>query len=166
MEISNVSYNSHNEDALLFTCSSKQSKHVDEYWTFQENKLFEEVLALYDSNSSDFFENITTKIPNKTIKQIKDHFEVLVEDIKLIEEKSLISTTNYTKRTNNNHNNNEGITTLHEQYFISSPPIHQQTKKGARWTKEEHEYDTLAYIYLFTSNILFSYYIYLILNIL
>lgn len=84
MEISNVSQNPHYPDALLFPCPPKQSKHV-EYWTLHGNKLFVKALSLHTlANSYNFFENTATKIPNRTTKKIKEHFEVLVKDIKLI----------------------------------------------------------------------------------
>ncbi|KAG6768239.1 hypothetical protein NC652_019115 [Populus alba x Populus x berolinensis] len=54
-------------------------------WTLEENKLFENAIAEFDPGSPDFFEKISERIPEKTLKQTEDHFLMLIEDVEKIE---------------------------------------------------------------------------------
>lgn len=64
--------------------------HEKTKWNWHENKLFENALGEYD-NLDDLdtelrvFEDIASKIPGKTVDDIKQHYKDLVEDIELIE---------------------------------------------------------------------------------
>lgn len=130
MELSNVSCCPLIEDpALSFLCSTVRSNHAE--WTSEEDKIFEEALALHDLNSCDLFEKIAIKIPGKSIEQIKEHFELLVEDVKLIET-FCGPLPDYKTSFRKEH---ESTSNRHK-----SSVDHQLKRKGTRWTKEEHEY--------------------------
>ncbi|XP_027075650.1 transcription factor DIVARICATA-like [Coffea arabica] len=129
MELSNLSCYPFNEDAISsFTCSPVRSK--DSEWTFEEEKLFENALAVYDLNSWDLFEKIAIKVPGKTIEQIKQHFQLLVEDVNFIETWS--GPLPNCRTTNNVEPESTPNSTL-------TSVENRQKKKGTRWTKEEHE---------------------------
>uniref|UniRef100_A0A803N128 Myb-like domain-containing protein n=1 Tax=Chenopodium quinoa TaxID=63459 RepID=A0A803N128_CHEQI len=66
--------------------SSKQHQtRKDGEWTKEENKIFENSLAELGIDHNDLFEQIALRIPGKTVEQIKEHFEALVNDIERIE---------------------------------------------------------------------------------
>ncbi|KAG5529933.1 hypothetical protein RHGRI_030345 [Rhododendron griersonianum] len=54
-------------------------------WTFEENKVFENAIAEFNLDSPDIFQKIAFRIPGKTIGQVIEHYEALVEDVEMIE---------------------------------------------------------------------------------
>lgn len=54
-------------------------------WTWEENKALESSLAIYDEDRSDRWEKIACAVPGRTIAEIKQQYQRLVEDIKAIE---------------------------------------------------------------------------------
>lgn len=96
-------------------------------WTFEENKVFENAIAEFNLDSPDIFQKIAFRIPGKTIGQVIEHYEALVEDVEMIES-GRIPLPDY-KDTKNDEskrqNNNSG---------------HLNRRKGIPWTKEEHEF--------------------------
>ncbi|KAF5453779.1 hypothetical protein F2P56_023498 [Juglans regia] len=77
---------------------------------------------------------IATRIPRKTLPQIKQHFEALLKDIQMIES-GLVPVPDYDGDTDN--------TTTSDN--ISAPTIdnkfqHAKRKKGKPWSEREHEY--------------------------
>ncbi|KAK3003367.1 hypothetical protein RJ639_008698 [Escallonia herrerae] len=55
-------------------------------WEWEENKAFEIAIALHLLTGSDEeWEKIASMVPKKTIDEVKEHYKVLVEDIKAIE---------------------------------------------------------------------------------
>ncbi|KAF7129762.1 hypothetical protein RHSIM_Rhsim10G0191800 [Rhododendron simsii] len=96
-------------------------------WTFEENKVFENAIAEFNLDSPDIFQKIAFRIPGKTIGQIIEHYEALVEDVEMIES-GRIPLPDYKDIENEEskrQNNNSG---------------HLHRRKGILWTKEEHEF--------------------------
>lgn len=89
-----------------------------DHWTFEENKRFEIAIAEVDLGAPDLFESLQTRVPEKTLWQIKKHFEELFEDIEKIE-MGIVPIPDY------------NTTTTH----VKSNP----RKKGTTWTEEEHQ---------------------------
>lgn len=50
-------------------------------WTAAENKAFQNALAEVNLNSSDWFEHLITRFPNKTPEQLRDRYLDLIVDI-------------------------------------------------------------------------------------
>ncbi|KAA8536101.1 hypothetical protein F0562_028579 [Nyssa sinensis] len=63
-------------------------------WTAKQNKAFEKALALYDKDTPDRWHNVAKAVGGKTVEEVKRHYEILVEDIKHIEE-GLVPFPNY-----------------------------------------------------------------------
>ncbi|XP_052188110.1 transcription factor RADIALIS-like [Diospyros lotus] len=55
-------------------------------WTAKENKAFEKALAVYDKDTPDRWYNIARAVGGKTAEEVKRHYEILVEDVKHIEQ--------------------------------------------------------------------------------
>ncbi|XP_074568419.1 protein RADIALIS-like 6 isoform X1 [Curcuma longa] len=60
-------------------------------WTTKQNKMFEKALAVYDKDTPDRWHNVARAVGGKTIDEVKHHYELLVEDIRLIEKGHLPS---------------------------------------------------------------------------
>nr|KYP46654.1 DnaJ isogeny subfamily C member 2 [Cajanus cajan] len=54
-------------------------------WTAQENKAFENALAVYDKDTPNRWCNIARAVGGKTPEEVKRHYDILVEDIRRIE---------------------------------------------------------------------------------
>lgn len=55
-------------------------------WTAKQNKAFEKALAVYDKDTPERWNNIAKAVGGKTTEEVKRHYEILVEDVKHIEE--------------------------------------------------------------------------------
>ncbi|CAL5329075.1 unnamed protein product [Camellia sinensis] len=65
---------------------ASMSSHGSGSWTAKQNKAFEKALAVYDRDTPDRWHNIAKAIGGKTAEEVKRHYEILVEDVKNIEE--------------------------------------------------------------------------------
>lgn len=54
-------------------------------WTFEENKLFESALAEIEPTSPAFLENVASRIPWKSMEDVKNHYQALLDDLEMIE---------------------------------------------------------------------------------
>ncbi|XP_009760253.1 protein RADIALIS-like 3 [Nicotiana tabacum] len=68
-------------------------------WTHQQNKLFENALAIYDRETPDRWRNLAKAVGGKSEEEVKRHYEKLVEDIKHIESGN-VALPNYNKANN------------------------------------------------------------------
>ena len=55
-------------------------------WTSKQNKQFEKALALYEKDTSDHCHNVSSMVDGKSPDEVKQHYEILLEDFKCIEE--------------------------------------------------------------------------------
>ncbi|KAL9660009.1 hypothetical protein QQ045_024819 [Rhodiola kirilowii] len=66
--------------------STKSSSSSSSSWTRDEDKKFENALAMYAENSPNRWENVVRHMGGtKTVDQVKQHYQLLVEDINNIE---------------------------------------------------------------------------------
>lgn len=54
-------------------------------WTAKQNKAFERALAVYDKDTADRWQNVAKAVGDKTADEVKQHYDILVEDVKKIE---------------------------------------------------------------------------------
>ncbi|CAN1853597.1 Transcription factor DIVARICATA [Linum perenne] len=114
-------------------------------WTSEENKRFENALALYDRDTPDRWSKVAALIPGKTVGDVIKQYRELEEDVSDIEA-GLIPVPGYdasdsfTLELVNSHSYDE----LKDFYSpggkrgISTRPSEQERKKGVPWTEEEH----------------------------
>ncbi|KAL1353711.1 protein RADIALIS-like 4 [Arachis duranensis] len=56
-------------------------------WTSKQNKRFENALAVFDKDTPDRWQKLARAVGGKTtVEEVKMHYEMLVEDLKQIEE--------------------------------------------------------------------------------
>ncbi|XP_042483371.1 transcription factor MYBS1-like [Macadamia integrifolia] len=140
-------------------------------WSREEEKAFENAIAMHWSitttttddgdNSQDQWDNLASMIPTKTLSQLKQHYEKLVDDVNAIEAGlvpiPLYTTEETTKKdhqlplntsastsTDRRSNNNSGFAGLSsESAGTGHRSKHgsrsdQERRKGTPWTEEEH----------------------------
>ncbi|KAK1385365.1 Transcription factor SRM1 [Heracleum sosnowskyi] len=88
-------------------------------WTRDQDKRFENGLATFPEDSEDRWERIAADIPEKTIQEIKQHYQLLVDDIEQIESGNVPLP---------NYNYSAGRASRTEQ----------DRRKGIAWSEEEH----------------------------
>ncbi|CAA3011475.1 transcription factor DIVARICATA-like [Olea europaea var. sylvestris] len=113
-------------------------------WTPEENKRFENALALFDKNTPDRWNNVAAMIPGKTVSDVIKQYMELVEDVNDIEA-GIIPIPGY-------NNNSFTLDWVNNQCYDgyrspcgSAGSRHSSTrlseherKKGVPWTEEEH----------------------------
>ncbi|CAO2830724.1 unnamed protein product [Amaranthus hypochondriacus] len=97
----------------------------EDEWSQYENKLFETALAKLDLSSPNLYEQIMGVMPWKSVKQIKTHYEKLIEDVAMIEKGGVYSP-------NNNYVGGGS------SVGVDFGGVEQNKRKGAPWTEEEH----------------------------
>nr|UKB40109.1 MYB transcription factor [Hydrastis canadensis] len=111
-------------------------------WTHEENKLFENALAIYDKETPDRWHKVAAMIPGKTVMDVKNQYNELVNDVSDIEA-GLIPIPGYTTSSFTFDWANNG--TFAHSYDSngkrgsSARTSDQERKKGVPWTEEEHK---------------------------
>lgn len=102
---------------------------ISSTWTWEQNKAFEIGLAIYPENSPDRWEKIAADIPgNKTLEEIQHHYQLLVDDINLIESGRFPLPCYTSLPTGNKPSSQKG----------NGKESEWETRKGQPWTEEEH----------------------------
>ncbi|KAL7090672.1 hypothetical protein ACP275_12G056200 [Erythranthe tilingii] len=110
-------------------------------WTFEENKMFENALAEIDPSSPAFFENVGSRVPWKTIEDIKNHYQALIEDVGLIES-GKFPIPDYEQNNVYHHLEDkkyDQIESINKDEGSPSAKNGQQRRRGVPWTEEEHQ---------------------------
>ncbi|XP_073151407.1 transcription factor DIVARICATA-like [Henckelia pumila] len=103
-------------------------------WTPEENKKFENALAIYDRDTPDRWDNVAAMIPGKTANDVIKQYRELVEDVSDIEA-GLIPVPGYGA-------NSFTLEWVSKQMYGKRNAavrcsVHER-KKGVPWTEEEH----------------------------
>lgn len=124
--------------------------HTVAKWTAEENKQFENALALFDEDTPDRWHNVASLIPGKTVNDVVKQYRELVEDVTDIEA-GLIPVPGYA--TTSNSFTLEWMTDDNQTCFngftaadaaaaakrnTSTRCNDHERKKGVPWTEEEH----------------------------
>lgn len=117
-------------------------------WTREQDKAFENALATYPEEDSDQWEKIAADVPGKTLEEIKHHYELLVEDINLIES-GCVALPNYSSSSEGttSHAGDEGTGrkggplghhNSESTHGNKTSRSDQERRKGIAWTEDEH----------------------------
>lgn len=119
---------------------------VAEAWSWEEEKAFENALAIHHETCSDWWEKIAATVPGKTLEEIKNHYEILVEDVSSIES-GRVPLPNYASPSSSTteglgDGGGNGKKSRHS-YGDSShggkgSRLDNERRKGIAWTEEEH----------------------------
>ncbi|XP_071726129.1 protein RADIALIS-like 1 [Rutidosis leptorrhynchoides] len=64
--------------------SNTTSSQGSDSWTAEQNKAFENALAEFDKDTPDRWDNVAKAVPGKTVEEVKQHYELLVQDLNFI----------------------------------------------------------------------------------
>ncbi|KAA8543767.1 hypothetical protein F0562_022056 [Nyssa sinensis] len=133
--------------ALYFSNSNwfvEESSRITK-WTPAENKIFENLLAVYDEDTPDRWQKVAALIPGKTVVDVMRQYKKLEDDVSSIEAGVFpnpgYSTSPFTLECGNNN----GFDEFKQSYCpggkrsSSTRPSEQERKKGVPWTEEEHK---------------------------
>ncbi|KAE8720268.1 Transcription factor MYB1R1 [Hibiscus syriacus] len=133
-------------------------------WSREEDKAFENVIAMHwmeEEESEDQWEKISSMVPSKSVEELKQHYEILVEDVTAIEAghvplpcykgEELSSSTkdhfhgvstaaNSDRRSDSGYGNGfSGLAVDSSGHGgEGSSRSDQERRKGIPWTEEEH----------------------------
>ncbi|CAH8392254.1 unnamed protein product [Eruca vesicaria subsp. sativa] len=112
-------------------------------WSREEDIAFERALATYTDESEEKWEKIAGDVPGKSVEQIKEHYEVLVEDVRRIES-GCVPPPDYGSP--DEHGGDEGGSSkkggnshVGESNQGSKSKSEQERRKGIAWTEDEHK---------------------------
>ncbi|KAK4730978.1 hypothetical protein R3W88_023966 [Solanum pinnatisectum] len=91
------------------------------FWIREEDKIFENILAIYFNNNN-LLMKMEEALPGKTVDEIKDHYNILLEDIDAIDSGGAPLPNNPEMQSNANQNTKADV----------------EWRRGTRWTEEEH----------------------------
>lgn len=123
---------------------SEESK--DTKWSKEENKKFENALALFDKDTPDRWYNVAAMIPGKTVNDVIKQYRELEEDVSDIEA-GLIPVPGYARDSFTLEWMNHQTFDRMNQFYVScgngkrstsTRLSDQERKKGVPWTEEEH----------------------------
>ncbi|CAL5365935.1 unnamed protein product [Camellia sinensis] len=113
-------------------------------WTREQDKAFENALAIISEESSDRWEKVAAMVPGKTVEEIKHHYEILVEDINAIES-DLVPLPHYKDSTSRagdfgvgEEGSQFGQMQSDSRHGGKSSRSDQERRRGIAWTEEEH----------------------------
>eukprot|EP00256_Glycine_max_P042553 XP_006593114.1 transcription factor SRM1-like [Glycine max] len=117
-------------------------------WSTEQDKAFENALAIHPEDASDRWEKIVADIPGKTLEEIKHHYELLVEDVNQIESGCVpLPSYNSSPEGSTSHASDEGAGKKGGHSWNSNNESNHGTKasrsdkerrKGIAWTEDEH----------------------------
>ena len=134
-------------------------------WTREQDKAFENALATYSEDASDRWEKIAADVPGKTLEEIKQHYELLVDDVNQIESGCVpLPAYNSTSEGSTSHGGDEGTGKKggHLGHYNSESnhgskvsKSDQERRKGIAWTEDEHRYLCLFSCFYFLALYIF-----------
>lgn len=120
-------------------------------WTFEENKAFENALAEVGLDSPALFNHVASRVPSKSMDDIKRHYARLLQDVEMIEAGFFPMpryVTPHDHYLDDHVENNQGggdEETRREEVGSSSKQVARKTcsgnqrKRAIPWTEEEHQ---------------------------
>ncbi|CAK9261473.1 unnamed protein product [Sphagnum jensenii] len=116
------------------TTSSSSHESV---WTKEQDKQFENALDIHDQDSPKRWENIAAMVPGKDATEVKRHFEILQEDVSLIDA-GRIALPNYSPSSLSTSSEEATAAAGGGKGVGSSKSADQERRKGIPWSEEEH----------------------------
>ncbi|CAN8236940.1 unnamed protein product [Cochlearia groenlandica] len=114
-------------------------------WSREDDIAFERAIATYTDESDDKWEKIAKDVPGKSVDQIKEHYEILVEDVDRIES-GCVPLPAYTSLEGSNGNGVDeggsskkgGNSVAGDSNQGGKSKAEQERRKGIAWTEDEH----------------------------
>ncbi|WVZ26564.1 hypothetical protein V8G54_005108 [Vigna mungo] len=123
-------------------------------WSKEQDKAFENALAIHPEDASDRWEKIAADVPGKTLEEIKHHYKLLVEDVNQIESGCVpLPSYNYPSEGSASHASDEGAgkkggsswnSNNESSHGNKASKSDQERRKGIAWTEDEHRLVSLC----------------------
>ncbi|MBA0727461.1 hypothetical protein Golax_000446 [Gossypium laxum] len=117
-------------------------------WSRDQDRAFENALATYPEDSADRWEKIAADVPGKTLEEIKEHYELLEDDINQIESGCVPLPPYDSSDGSAGHAGDEGTGkkgcsnlghyNSESNQGSKSSRSDQERRKGIAWTEDEH----------------------------
>ncbi|CAM8909906.1 unnamed protein product [Rhodiola kirilowii] len=127
----------------------RQHRSSSSKWSPEENKMFENALAVYDKDSPDKWEKVAAMIPGKTVSDVMKQYEELEADVSSIEAGLVPVNPGYSSPvftldwvSGSNFDDGDGFSGAFGGKRLASVKAgseQDQRKKGVPWTEEEHK---------------------------
>lgn len=130
--------------SLVSTMSWSSGDGKSSRWTVAENKMFENALAIFDTDTPDRWQKVASMIPGKTVGDVIRQYKELEADVSSIEA-GLIPIPGYdTSQFTLDWVSSHSYDGFKQSYgFVgkrsSGRSADQERKKGVPWTEEEHK---------------------------
>ncbi|KAE9615767.1 putative transcription factor MYB/SANT family [Lupinus albus] len=118
---------------------------VSSEWSWEQDKAFESALVNHPEDAPDRWEKIVDDVPGKTIEEIKQHYELLVEDINQIESGCVpLPSYNSSLEGSASRSSDEGAgkkgghQNSGSNHGTNTSRSDQERRKGIAWTEDEH----------------------------
>ncbi|MBA0842612.1 hypothetical protein Goarm_002424 [Gossypium armourianum] len=116
-------------------------------WSREQDKAFENALASYPEDFSDRWEKIAADVPGKTLEEIKEHYELLEDDVNRIES-GCVPLPPYNSSESSAGDEGAGKKGSSHSGNCNSESNHgsknsrsdQERRKGIAWTEDEHRF--------------------------
>ncbi|ESQ31913.1 hypothetical protein EUTSA_v10005383mg [Eutrema salsugineum] len=111
-------------------------------WSRDDDIAFERALATYtDETDKNRWDKIAAVVPGKTVEQIVEHYDILLDDVKMIESGCVpLPDYDFSEETNDKETSNLecGNNRKCEYKQEEEPKLMQNRRKGIAWTSNEH----------------------------
>ncbi|KAK8529694.1 hypothetical protein V6N13_102597 [Hibiscus sabdariffa] len=118
-------------------------------WSREQDKAFENALATYPEDSSDRWEKIAADVPGKTLEEIKEHYELLEDDVnRIVSGYVPLPSYNPSSECLASHASDEGTGKKGSSHLghgntdsnhgSKNSKSDQERRKGIAWTEDEH----------------------------
>lgn len=117
-------------------------------WSREQDIAFENALATYPEDSADRWEKIAADVPGKTLHEVKNHYELLLDDVSRIESGCVpLPCYNSSSERSSSHGGGEiagkksrisGSLNGESNDGGKSTRLEQDRRKGVAWTEDEH----------------------------
>ncbi|KAG8379374.1 hypothetical protein BUALT_Bualt07G0081900 [Buddleja alternifolia] len=115
-------------------------------WSREEEKAFENGIAMHLVDNDYDWNKISCMVPSKSIQELKQHYQLLIQDVADIEA-GIIPLPNYNTTTTSQQFTNSAFSPplpSHDSTSATGKPVggssrsDQERRKGIPWTEEEH----------------------------
>ncbi|KAG6503506.1 transcription factor SRM1-like [Zingiber officinale] len=105
-------------------------------WTRDQEKAFENAIATHPEGCGERWEKIAADVPGKTVEDVKDHYDLLVEDVNRIQSGRVPLPFYPSPSDGADHATDAGGGGVGHSGKVSR--AEQERRKGIAWTEDEH----------------------------
>lgn len=117
-------------------------------WSREQDVAFENALANYPEDAVDRWAKIAAVVPGKTLEEVKRHYEVLVEDVSLIES-GYVALPSYDSPPEAERSTKRARGKGAVKKGANGSKSEPERRKGIPWTEDEHRLVYLSLLLLF-----------------